>query len=80
MQPGDSFFRRVLKIDVESGSSQEWQEEGAFPGEPIFVPHPEAEGEDQGVLLSVVLSGRYTTFMMCCDIECYNMPSLPSVS
>ena len=57
LQDGDCFFTRLLKIDVVSKTSQEWMEEGTFPGEPIFVPHPVASQEDQGVLLSVVLAG-----------------------
>lgn len=58
LQDGDCFFTRLLKIDVVSKTSLEWKEEGTFPGEPIFVPHPEASQEDQGVLLSVVLAGQ----------------------
>ena len=61
LQDGDCFFTRLLKIDVVSKTSQEWKEEGTFPGEPIFVPHPEASQEDQGVLLSVVLAGQFCT-------------------
>lgn len=32
-----------------------WQEPGCYPGEPIFVPRPDGEAEDDGVILSVVL-------------------------
>ncbi len=60
-QAGDCFYTRLLKVDAELGTSQEWKEEGTFPGEPIFVPHPEASKEDQGVLLSVVLAGKTVT-------------------
>ncbi|MFB6375192.1 MAG: carotenoid oxygenase family protein, partial [Bradymonadaceae bacterium] len=31
---------------------------GCYPGEPVFVPRAEAEAEDDGVLLSVVLDGE----------------------
>ena len=60
-QAGDCFYTRLLKVDAELATSQEWKEEGTFPGEPIFVPHPEASKEDQGVLLSVVLAGKPVT-------------------
>ena len=72
LQDGDCFFTRLLKIDVVSKTSQEWKEEGTYPGEPIFVPHPEASQEDQGVLLSVVLAGLFcicdilVSFAPCC--------------
>ncbi len=59
---GDSpdFVDRLLKIDVENGEELSWFEPGSYPGEPVFVPSPEPDrGEDEGVLLSVVLdSGR----------------------
>ncbi|KAI8845433.1 carotenoid oxygenase, partial [Chytridium lagenaria] len=36
-----------------------WHEPGSYPGEPVFVPRPGAEQEDDGILVSVVLkSGR----------------------
>ena len=60
-QDGDCFYTRLLKVDAELGTSQEWKEGRTFPGEPIFVPHPEASKEDQGVLLSVVLAGKPVT-------------------
>jgi beta,beta-carotene 9',10'-dioxygenase len=53
------FVNELTKIDVESGESRSWTEPGAYPGEPVFVPSPEPDrGEDDGVLLSVVLDGR----------------------
>ncbi len=53
------FVNELTKIDVESGESHSWTEPGAYPGEPVFVPSPEPDrGEDDGVLLSVVLDGR----------------------
>ena len=52
--PGD-FLDSILKIDIESGKAARWYEAGVYPGEPVFVPHPGANAEDQGVLLSVVL-------------------------
>jgi beta,beta-carotene 9',10'-dioxygenase len=49
------FLGTIQKGDVVEGSTLEWSEPGAFPGEPVFVPAPDAEREDGGVLLSVVL-------------------------
>jgi hypothetical protein len=43
---------------VESGAHQVWQEDGTYPGEPIFVPRPGGSQEDDGLLLSVVLAGQ----------------------
>jgi beta,beta-carotene 9',10'-dioxygenase len=50
------FFDRILRIDVERGSSAaQWRQQGAFVGEPVFVPCPGADGEAEGLVLSIVL-------------------------
>lgn len=46
----------LQKIDVSSGAILEWKESGALAGEPVFVPSPHGEAEDDGILLSVVTS------------------------
>lgn len=63
------FMDRLVKIDVESGDAVEWQEPGAFPGEPIFVPSPERNGgEDEGVLLSVIFdAGAANSYLLVLD-------------
>lgn len=33
-----------------------WERAGLYPSEPIFVPSPNAEEEDDGVILSVVIT------------------------
>lgn len=59
---------RIVKGDVVNRSAQVWQEEGTFPGEPVFVAAPEAREEDEGILLSVVLDGRSgTSFLLVLD-------------
>jgi len=35
---------------------QVWSQEGFYPSEPVFVPSPDAVDEDDGVILSVVLT------------------------
>ncbi|GAB4814118.1 hypothetical protein N2152v2_001164 [Parachlorella kessleri] len=51
------FFDGLAKVDVSSGKMVPWQQEGFFPGEPIFLPRPGSSTEDDGVLLSIVLQG-----------------------
>jgi beta,beta-carotene 9',10'-dioxygenase len=51
------FFDRLIKQNVEAEKLASWSEKDAFPGEPVFVPAPNAGAEDEGVLLSVVLDG-----------------------
>ncbi|MCL7417249.1 MAG: carotenoid oxygenase family protein, partial [Halalkalicoccus sp.] len=50
-----SFNDRLHKVDVEHESDREWTDKGIHPGEPLFVPRPGGDAEDDGVLLSVAL-------------------------
>lgn len=66
-QPCD-FLNQVLKVDVEGGAVAVWEEEGCYPGEPVFVASPGGSTEDGGVILSVVLDGRSeTSFLLILD-------------
>jgi carotenoid cleavage dioxygenase-like enzyme len=51
----DRWIDRLVKVDVGDGSRTEWSEPGSYPGEPVFVRRPDADAEDAGVVLSVVL-------------------------
>lgn len=63
------FLDQLVKIDVKTGDTQVWRETGAYVGEPVFVPKPTAErDEDDGVLLSVVLDrDSATSFLLALD-------------
>jgi beta,beta-carotene 9',10'-dioxygenase len=59
---------RIVKADVEERSSKVWFQEGYYPGEPVFVAAPEAQAEDEGVLLSIVLdAGKGNSFLLVLD-------------
>jgi carotenoid cleavage dioxygenase-like enzyme len=49
------FLDSIVKIDLGSRRMARWYEKGLYPGEPVFVPAPDAKAEDEGVLLSIVL-------------------------
>lgn len=55
--PGQ-FFDRLVKVDLDQDCKASWQEEGCYPGEPVFVAAPQMAHEDDGVILSVVLDSR----------------------
>ena len=52
------FLDSPVKQDLETAKAAVWAEKDGFPGEPVFVPAPNAGAEDEGVLLSVVLDGE----------------------
>ena len=65
---GGGWIDRIVKADVVERRSTTWSEEGCFPGEPVFVAAPDADQEDEGVLLSVVLDGRKgNSFLLVLD-------------
>jgi beta,beta-carotene 9',10'-dioxygenase len=62
------WLERVVKIDTHERATLEWTEPGCYPGEPVFVARPEAEREDDGVLLSVVLDAAAgSSFLLVLD-------------
>jgi beta,beta-carotene 9',10'-dioxygenase len=69
---GGDWIDRLVKVDVTDGSRSEWSAPGCYPGEPVFVREPHAEGEDAGVVLSVVLdaaAGR--SFLLVLDARSF---------
>ncbi len=62
------WLERIVKIDTDDGAALSWAEPGCYPGEPVFVAHPDAQGEDGGVLLSVVLdAAAESSFLLVLD-------------
>ncbi len=65
--PG-GWLERIVKIDTSDGAALSWAQPGCYPGEPVFVSRPKAEGEDDGALLSVVLDATAgTSFLLVLD-------------
>ncbi|XP_067087887.1 carotenoid-cleaving dioxygenase, mitochondrial-like [Osmerus mordax] len=66
---GDS----LLKMDLEDKTLKVWYQKGFFPSEPVFVPSPDAVDEDDGVILSVVLtpSEDKATFLLVLDAKTF---------
>ncbi|WP_326798974.1 carotenoid oxygenase family protein [Streptomyces sp. NBC_01808] len=70
------FIDQLVKLDVTTGDTLTWSEEGCYPGEPVFVAAPtaasDAAGEDDGVVLSVVLdSAAGTSFLLVLDARTF---------
>ena len=62
------FLDTIIKADVTSGEVKQWRYGNHFPGEPVFVPRPDASTEDDGVLLTVVLdASQNTSYLLLLD-------------
>lgn len=69
--PGN-FMDQLVKIDVRDGAVLIWNEEGCYPGEPVFVGAPNSAAEDEGVILSVVLDAKKgTSFLLVLDARSF---------
>ncbi len=65
---GEGWIDEIVKIDTTDGATLSWSQPGCYPGEPVFVARPEAEQEDDGVLLSVVLDAEEgRSFLLALD-------------
>ena len=77
----NEFYNQIVKIDVVNGSHRSWYKDGHYPGEPIFVPEPTAQSEDDGLLLSVVLdthsSSSYLLILNASNLEQVAKATLP---
>jgi carotenoid cleavage dioxygenase-like enzyme len=63
-----AFLDELVKVDVTTGEASTWREDACYPGEPVFVPALDQGGEDDGVILSVVLDARTeTSFLLVLD-------------
>ncbi|XP_052893453.1 carotenoid isomerooxygenase isoform X2 [Anopheles moucheti] len=48
----------LIKVDVVTKGRLTWCEENVYPSEPIFVPAPDPQSEDDGVVLAAMVWGR----------------------
>lgn len=48
----------LIKVDVENKTRKTWCETNCYPSEPIFVPNPYCESEDDGVVLAAMIWGN----------------------
>jgi carotenoid cleavage dioxygenase-like enzyme len=62
------FTDQISKLDIKRSEQIHWNDREAYPGEPVFVRRPGSHGEDDGVLLSVVLdAARRTSYLLVLD-------------
>ncbi|PSQ07300.1 beta-carotene 15,15'-monooxygenase [Halobacteriales archaeon QS_6_71_20] len=71
-RPVNEWARGVLKLDTETGEATAFDDGGYF-GEPIFVPAPDGDGEDDGVVCTVTLEeGAEASALVVLDGETFD--------
>ena len=74
-------FSRLVKLNVQDGSRQQWSQPGCHPSEPLFVARPDGTAEDDGVVLSVVLQpASHCSFLLLLDAASFNELGRAAVS
>ncbi|QLE59090.1 carotenoid oxygenase family protein [Nostoc sp. TCL26-01] len=57
---GNAPLQALLKIDMESGTRQLWSAAPrGFVGEPVFVPRPDSQQEDDGWVIAIVYDAAH---------------------
>lgn len=52
IKPTSSTYNSIVKLDVAEGKvAGVWKEQGSLNMEPVFVPRPDGEEEDDGVVV-----------------------------
>lgn len=76
-------FDRTLRVDLDSGARREWKRGDAVQLEPLFVPRPGGQAEDDGVLLVPTLAdgdaGSVVAVLDPASLECRATLALPQV-
>lgn len=64
---------KMIKYDVLTKSFLKWEEEHYWPAEPLFVPTPGAEDEDDGIILSAIISSdpQKPPFLLILDAKSF---------
>ncbi|XP_036934388.1 beta,beta-carotene 15,15'-dioxygenase [Acanthopagrus latus] len=57
----------VAKLDTETKERVYWSEENCWPSEPVFIPRPNGESEDDGVVLATVVNPGKPGFIVVLD-------------
>ncbi|XP_064634384.1 carotenoid-cleaving dioxygenase, mitochondrial-like isoform X2 [Lineus longissimus] len=70
---GEDFRMLLIKIDIATRNVLQWEEEGCFPSEVVFVATPGGEDEDDGVLLSAVMDrvNEDRSFLLVLDAKTF---------
>lgn len=48
----------IIKVDLKNNTTSTFSENNCYPSEPIFVPSPDPQSEDDGCLLTAMVWGR----------------------
>jgi len=50
------FYDQIVKLNVKTGESKIWRDPDYYAGEPKFLPDPNGNSDDDGILISILLN------------------------
>ncbi|XP_031706128.1 beta,beta-carotene 15,15'-dioxygenase [Anarrhichthys ocellatus] len=61
--------KEIAKLDTETKERVYWSEDNCLPSEPVFIPKPNGESEDDGVVLASVINSNtgQSSFLLILD-------------
>nr|XP_006122733.1 beta,beta-carotene 15,15'-dioxygenase isoform X1 [Pelodiscus sinensis] len=64
---------KITKIDVLTKKKLSWEEEHCWPAEPVFVPRPDLKEEDDGLILSSIVTTdpKNAPFLLVLDAKTF---------
>ncbi|XP_018410905.1 PREDICTED: beta,beta-carotene 15,15'-dioxygenase [Nanorana parkeri] len=73
---------KIVKFDIVTKEMLVWTDNMCWPAEPLFVPHPDAKEEDDGVILSSIVSSNPKTspFLLLLDAKTFKEIGRASIS
>jgi len=69
----------IHKIDADSKDILTWKESGFHVSEPIFVPKPHSQGEDEGILCINLLNNKTTSCSILLILDAKNLQELARI-
>ncbi|KAM4614178.1 beta,beta-carotene 15,15'-dioxygenase [Discoglossus pictus] len=73
---------KIVKFDIVTKTMLSWEEDMSWPAEPLFVPHPDSKDEDDGVILSAIVSTdpKKQPFLLVLDAKTFKELGRASIS
>ncbi|XP_067396245.1 beta,beta-carotene 15,15'-dioxygenase isoform X2 [Emydura macquarii macquarii] len=64
---------KIAKLDVLTKEKLSWEEEHCWPAEPVFVPKPDSKEEDDGLILSSIVTSdpKKLPFLLILDAKTF---------
>lgn len=66
-------YVKIVKYDILTKSFLKWREEHCWPAESLFVPAPGAKDEDDGIILSAIVTSdpQKSPFLLILDAKSF---------